>query len=229
MKKIGLMICAAMLTGGVFAAGNFVQDSGVVTYSNTSTALESGQLVDLGDRYGVCLVDIASNGTGAVATKGIYSLQRYDTNAIANGAAVYYSTASNVTGTAAADKYVGQCVEAVTVTTALTNSAGDYVKFVKVDINVPQRQCIIGTDIQAWDTDLDTLALKNGTSLTNIPATALRAGTVLPAVDGSAITNVTATVTLQTTTGYDATGAAITNSAGGTIAIVTNATVVINP
>ena len=121
-KMVSLLIASVFIAGGVFAAQNFVQDSGIVTYENSSTALSSGELVDLGDRYGVCLVDIASNATGAVATKGIWSLQRYDTNAIANGAAIYYSTASGVTGTAAADKYVGQCVEAVVVCTALTNS-----------------------------------------------------------------------------------------------------------
>lgn len=229
MKKIGLIISVAMLAGGVFAAGNFVQDSGVVTYSNTSTALESGHLVDLGDRYGVCLVDIDSNDVGAVATRGVFSLQRYDTNAIANGAAVYYATASNVTGTAAADKYLGQCVEAVAVCTELTNSTGQYVKFVKVDINVPQRQSIVGTDVQAYDADLDRLALNNGSSLTNIPATGLRAGTVLPALDGSGLTNIQKSFTLQTTVGYDSTGVAITNAEGVAIAIVTNFTLLINP
>jgi len=230
MKKVGLVLtCLAMFAGGAYAAGNFVQDSGVVTYSNTSADLDSGQLVDLGDRYGVCLVDIASNASGAVATKGIYSLQRADTNAIVNGAAVYYSTASNVTGTAAADKYLGQCVEAVAIVTALTNSAGQYVKFVKVDLNVPQRQCIVGTDLQAYDADLDRLALNNGSSLTNVPATALRAGTVLPAVSGASITGITHSVTLATGTGYDSTGAAITNAAGDVMAIVTNVTIVINP
>lgn len=229
MKKKIVLMCMAVIAGVAFGAGNFVQDSGIVTYSNTSADLDSGDLVDLGDRYGVCLVDINSNYTGAVATKGIFSFQRYDTNAIANGAAVYYQTASNVTGTASADKYLGQCVEAVAVCTALTNSAGDYVKFVKVDINVPERQCIVGTDVQAYDADLDRLALNNGSSLTNVPATALRAGTVLPAVSGAAITGITHSVTLATITGYDATGAAITNAAGATIAIVTNVTIVINP
>ena len=159
MKKIGLVLmCLALIAGGAYAAGNFVKDSGVVTYSNTSADLDSGHLVDLGDRYGVCLVDIDSNDVGAVATKGVFSLQRYDTNAIANGAAVYYSTASNVTGTAAADKYLGQCVEAVAVCTSLTNSAGEFVKFVKADINVPQRQCIVGTDVQAYNAALTTFA-----------------------------------------------------------------------
>lgn len=230
MKKFGLVLLSmALIVGGAYAAGNFVQDSGVVTYSNTSADLDSGHLVDLGDRYGVCLVDIASNKSGAVATKGVFSLQRHDTNAIANGAAVYYSTASNVTGTAAADKYLGQCVEAVAVCTDLTNSAGDYVKFVKVDMNVPQRQCIVGTDVQAYDADLDRLALNNGSNLTNVPATALRAGTVLPAVSGASITGIAHTVTLATGTGYDSTGAAITNATGDVMAIVTNVTIVINP
>lgn len=174
MKKFGLVLLSmALIVGGALAAGNFVQDSGVVTYSNTSTDLKTGHVVDLGDRYGVCLVDIDSNDVGAVATKGVFSLQRYDTNAIANGAAVYYSTASNVTGTAAADKYLGQCVEAVAVCTDLTNSAGQYVKFVKVDINVPQRQSIVGTDVQAYSATLAGLAAITGktTNFTFLSAT----------------------------------------------------------
>ena len=159
MKKYwSLLITLALITGSVFAAQNFLQDSGRVTYENTSAALSSGDLVDLGDRYGVCLVDIASNASGAVAIKGIWSLQRYDTNAIVNGAAIYYSTASNVTGTAAADKYIGQCVAAEAACTALTNSLGQFVKFVEVDLNVPQRQCIVGTDVQAYAAGLTAWA-----------------------------------------------------------------------
>jgi len=64
---------------------------------------------------------------------------------------------------------------------------------------------------------------------TNGSAASLAAGGVFLAIDASALTNITATVSLQTGTGYDATGAAITNAAGDTMAIVTNATVAINP
>lgn len=230
MKKVGLVLtCLAMFAGGAYAAGNFVQDSGVVTYSNPSTALSSGELVDLGDRYGVCLVDIASNKSGAVATKGIFSLARYDTNAVANGASLYYASASQVSGTAAADRYVGQCVEAVAAVLDLTNSLGQVTEYVKVDLNVPQRATVVGTDVQAYDADLARLALNNGSNLTNVPATALRAGTVLPAVSGASITGIAHTVTLATGTGYDSTGAAITNATGDVMAIVTNVTIIINP
>lgn len=246
MKKVGLVLtCLAMFAGGAYAAGNFVQDSGVVTYSNPSTALSSGELVDLGDRYGVCLVDIASNKSGAVATKGIFSLARYDTNAVANGASLYYASASQVSGTAAADRYVGQCVEAVAAVLDLTNSLGQVTEYVKVDLNVPQRATVVGTDVQAYDADLARLALNNGSNLTNITATP----TFKTTSPVFAATNApTITITLFTGVGFDSTGAAITNAAGAemalvtnvtatcagltagaTVAIVTNATIAINP
>jgi len=194
MKKIVGLMSLALLACSAFAAGNFVHDSESVAYLNTSSAITAGHLVDLGDRYGVAKADIASNATGTVQIKGVWSFQRADTNAIAAGAAVYYSTASNVTGTAAADKYVGQCTEAAAVCTALTNSVGEYNKFVKVDINVPQRQCIVGTDLQAWDTDLDRLALNNGASLTNVPSSAITPAGLSTTNTAMNMTNVDVTI-----------------------------------
>jgi len=159
----------AMVALSALAAGNFVHDSESVAYLNPSAAISSGELVDLGDRYGVALTDIASNKTGTVQINGVWSFARGDTNAIAAGAAVYYNSATAVDGTATADEYVGQCTEAAAECPALINSAGDIVKFVKVDLNAPQRQSIVGTDVEAWDADLDTWATvtpsANGKSL----------------------------------------------------------------
>ncbi len=141
MKKFVFLVAVTLVATGVFAAGNYVQDEGVVTYSNASGDLASGDLVELGGRYGVCLVDIASNQSGAVATKGIFSFRRADTNAVANGASVFYSTAKAVSGTASG-KYVGQCVEAVAACTSLTNSAGEFTKYIKVEINAPRHNAV---------------------------------------------------------------------------------------
>ena len=199
MKKMISLVAAGMLVASVaFAARNYVSDDGTVAYLNPGAKILSGQIVDLGYRYGVAASDISSNKTRTVLTKGVWRLARYDTNAIALGANVYQSTASNVTGTAAAGKYIGQCVVAVAVTTSLVDSFGDPNKFVNVDIGVPQRQVIVGTDIQAYSANLDKVAKNDGGSLTNIPSSGitgldadkLTAATVASAIDGSAITNI---------------------------------------
>ena len=161
MKKMfegSLTVLLALFCVSAFAAQNYVHDTESVAYLNPGAAISSGELVDLGDRYGVALVDIASNATGTVQINGVWSLARGNTNLIAAGAALYYSSATAVDGTATADEYVGQCTEAVTACLDLTNSLGEADVFVKVDLNVPQRQCIVGTDVQAYDADLDTWA-----------------------------------------------------------------------
>jgi len=154
MKKLIMCASVGLIALSAFAAGNFVHDSESVAYLNPGAAVSSGNLVDLGDRYGVALADIASNATGTVQIKGVWSFARADTNAIAAGAAVFYNSATTVDGIATADEYVGQCTEAAAVCDALTNSAGDTIKYVKIDLNVPQRQCIVGTDVLAPGGDL---------------------------------------------------------------------------
>ncbi len=154
MKKVFAGLCVALVAGFALGAGNFVHDTESVAWVNPGAAVSAGDLVDLGNRYGVVLEDVASNATGTVTIKGVWSFQRADTNAIAAGADVYYSTATSVTATATADKYLGQCTEAVAVCTELTNSLGQVTKYVKVDINLPQRQCVVGTDVQAYDAAL---------------------------------------------------------------------------
>jgi len=167
MKKLIMCASVVLVACSAFAAGNFVHDSESVAYLNAGAAISSGNLVDLGDRYGVALVDIASNKTGTVQINGVWSFQRADTNAIAAGASVYYNSVSNVDGTATADEYVGQCTEAAAGCTALTNSVGDIIKFAKVDINAPQRQSIVGTDVLAYDANTAARAATAGVTVTN--------------------------------------------------------------
>lgn len=174
MKKLFLILAMALcIAAPTFGARYRVSDAGIVNYLNTGAAIASGDIVDLGYRYGIASADIASNASKSVFTEGIWLLKRADTNAIALGANVYYNSASNVTGTAGAGGYIGQCVEAVTACTELTNSIGQVIKFVKVDIGAPQKQIIVGTDIQAYSANLDRLALNNAASLTNFGAVSI--------------------------------------------------------
>lgn len=172
-KQIAGILGAVLgIVGAASAAQNFVHEQGTVPYLNSGSAITAGSLVDLGDRYGVALADIASNTTGTVAVDGLWKFARTDTNAISQGAVLSWSSATAVTNAAVADKYVGVAVTACAVTTTITNSLGETSAFVIVDLNAWQRQAIVGTDVQAWDTDLDKLAKNNAASLTNgAPAT----------------------------------------------------------
>jgi len=156
---MAMLLCAMTgMTG--WSAQNYVHDNGSVAYLNTGAAISSGELVDLGNRYGVAVADIASNATGTVRTDGIWKFKRATTNAITAGTDVYYSDADTVTESSTADTYVGQCATSVDVVTELTNSAGDVVEFLEVDLNAPQRAVVVGLDVLAPDGD--------GTSLTGV-------------------------------------------------------------
>ena len=194
MKRIGLILAMALCMALPSLAARYrVSEAGIIDYTNSAAKILSGQIVDLTYRYGIAAGDIASNKTGSVFLDGVWLLARADTNAIALGANVYQNSISNVTGTAGVGKYIGQCVEAVTVCTELTNSLGQVIKFVKVDIGAPQRQIVVGTDIQAHSANLDKMARNDLGSGTNLPITITKqtgavtaSGTITPAV----VTNV---------------------------------------
>ena len=218
MKKMISFIAVAILATGVsWGAKHMVSDAGTVAYLNPGAKIYSGQIVDLGYRYGVAATDIPSNSTRTVFTEGIWRLARFDTNAIALGANVYQNSASNVTGTAAAGHYIGECVKAVTVTTALVDSLGRLNKYVEVDIGSPQKQIIVGLDTQAYNSNLDVLALGLASnkvwigSAAGIPAAFPLTGLFTTTVGG-----VAAGVAGYSLPAYD--GAAVTNLAGGNIA-----------
>lgn len=137
------------------AAPNRVADSGQVEYTNTTGSnIESGDLVDLGDRYGVAAGDIASNTMGVVWTEGRFRFYRTTTNAITQGTALYRSSATSITVTATADTYVGALAVPVDNVATAAYAAGVYAV---VDLNADHRQSIVGTDVQAYDADLTTL------------------------------------------------------------------------
>jgi len=67
-------------------ATNFVQDGNVIDYSNSGSAISSGDLVVMGETLGVALVDIAATtGTGAVAVTGVYNFAKVSAAVIAQG------------------------------------------------------------------------------------------------------------------------------------------------
>jgi len=67
-------------------ATNFVQDGGVINYSNSGSAISAGDVVVVGNQIGVALVDIAAtSGVGAVAMEGVFDLPKVDAAVIAQG------------------------------------------------------------------------------------------------------------------------------------------------
>lgn len=163
MKKliVGLIV-SAFAACASFAAPNFVQDSGTITWTNTGSAnLVSGGLADLGDRYGVALESItATTGVGVLKTDGQWKFSRGVTNPITSGQKLYYLTATSVTTTATADTYVGTASETLPALTAVTVTST--YNTVAIDLNAWQRQVIVGVDVQAYDADLTTLGAISG-------------------------------------------------------------------
>ena len=156
MKKMAAVVTAVILAVVCVAgaAQNYVQDAGVVAWSNsTGSAVNSGDIVDIGDRYGVCLTDIGIASNGSVRTDGVWNFRKHSTgastSAIVQGKAIYYQSATSVTVVGAAGTYLGRAVES-TVQSKATNG------YIKVELDKPQNAVSIevgtGTNGQ---TDID--------------------------------------------------------------------------
>lgn len=137
IKKIIIAGIAAVFGFAVLAAPNFVRPSGTIAWLNTGAAVAGGQIVDLGDRYGVALADIASNATGTVQVDGIWKFARVTTNSISAGTALYYSTATSVTVVVSSDKFIGACASTLAAITTATLTSS--VSYVEVDLNAHRR------------------------------------------------------------------------------------------
>ena len=102
---------------------------GVIQFTNgTGSAISSGDVVDLGSRIGIALVDIAAAAIGSVAIWGIYTLPK-DASTITQQE-VYYSVSGEEISTtqAASDPRAGIAVKA--------SATGD--SYVDVQINAPR-------------------------------------------------------------------------------------------
>lgn len=238
MKKIFVALAVALcMVMPAFCAQNHVSDAGAVAYLNPGAKILSGQIVDLTYRYGIAASDISSNETETVFTDGIWRLARADTNAIVLGANVYQSSATNVTGTSTGNRYIGVCVQAVTVCTAVYDSVGMPSKWVNVDIGAPQRQIVIGVDTQPHSSYLDTLALGLASnkywvgSVLGAPAAFPFSGLFTTTVGGVAAATTTGLALTNATASGTLTPLVLTNVTvnGGVLSgvgvIVTNATV----
>lgn len=135
MKKLILMATVWAVFGALaFGAMNYVAPAGSFAWTNPSADVSSGDLVAIGDRYAVVMVDIASNETGTVMTEGVFAFTRNETNSIAAGDLLYFDSATSVTVTATAGAYVGCAVQTLGNVSAINWTNGTVNK-VWVDLN----------------------------------------------------------------------------------------------
>jgi predicted RecA/RadA family phage recombinase len=71
---------------------NYIQPGDVLNHVAAS-AIDSGDVVVMGQRIGIAMADIAQNATGAVAVSGVFELPVVTAGAIAQGALVYWDVA----------------------------------------------------------------------------------------------------------------------------------------
>ena len=134
---VGLMVAVIAVT--VFGADNFVQ-RGQPALDESGADVSSGELVDIGERYAVALVDIASNATGTVKTDGVFEFLRSETNAITIGDPIYFHDANTIKAAGAANVYVGAAAETVSGISTATLAAAT--AKLKVDLNATAEQDI---------------------------------------------------------------------------------------
>ena len=80
-------------------ATNYIQPGEVMDYAAAS-AVSSGDVVQIGQRFGVALVDIAAGATGAVQVTGVFELPKDTTVSFSQGDLAYWdSAAGNVDDT----------------------------------------------------------------------------------------------------------------------------------
>jgi predicted RecA/RadA family phage recombinase len=87
-------------------ANNFKQPGDVMDLVNTgSTTIDSGDVVVVGNRCAVALVDIAPGKAGTAGVTGVWLLPKASAGVFAQGAALYWD-ATNKVATATADGHV---------------------------------------------------------------------------------------------------------------------------
>lgn len=96
-------------------ATNYVQPGDHITVENAdvtdAVAFSAGDGVLIGSLFGVALVDIAVGDSGAIATKGVWTLPKVSAQAWTVGQKIYWAAAtSNATTTAGSDKQIGVAV-----------------------------------------------------------------------------------------------------------------------
>lgn len=92
---------------------NFVQPGGNITVP-APAAVNSGDGVLVGSLFGIATISAAVNGNVALATEGVFSLNKVSTQAVSVGARLYWDdTAKLVTTTSSGNTLIGVATAAV--------------------------------------------------------------------------------------------------------------------
>lgn len=89
---------------------NKIQEGRVITYENAGESVMSGQLVKIGDIFGVAGVDIPQNASGAVELEGVFEVPSELSGEVQQGTKLYYkSDTKKVTETGSGNTFCGIC------------------------------------------------------------------------------------------------------------------------
>lgn len=129
---------------------NQSMNAGVIPWTNAGSAVSSGDVIDLGHRAGIALVDIANGATGSVAVAGVWYLAK-DSSTFAQEAECYWSVSgSQLTSTqAAGDPRFGIVVKAA--------ATGD--SYCDAEINAPRTVGDVTCDSGAGDAAANAAAI----------------------------------------------------------------------
>lgn len=99
----------------------FVQPGNVLDHT-PATAVNSGNVLVIGDRVGVALADIAANATGSVQVTGVFSLPKKAADTVAQGVKVYWdATNQQITTTASGNTLAGYAAQAAAATVTVVD------------------------------------------------------------------------------------------------------------
>jgi predicted RecA/RadA family phage recombinase len=113
-------------------ATNYVNEGLSLTYTNSGSAISSGDIVVAGNQIGVALVDIANGATGEVAVQGVYTASKVSAAVIAQGESVIYDVSAGAFDDNAATPATGD----VSGCCVAMEAAGAGVLTIKVKLNV---------------------------------------------------------------------------------------------
>jgi predicted RecA/RadA family phage recombinase len=93
---------------------NYQQAGEIMEYSNSGSAISSGDFVVIGNRVGCAITDIAATtGTGSVQMTGVFTGDKDGDEAFTQGQELFYDTSDGTfTGTATGNKWAGYAFEA---------------------------------------------------------------------------------------------------------------------
>jgi predicted RecA/RadA family phage recombinase len=133
---------------------NYKQPGDIMEYSNSSTAISSGDPVVIGNRLGVAITDIAATtGVGSVQMVGVFQLDKDADESFTQGDALFYDASdSTLTKTATGNTWAGYAFEG-----AETSATSCRVKLEPSPKQMPVQDASVAADTAAMVVDFNLL------------------------------------------------------------------------